>query len=82
MAARGMTARGPVSADRDAPADAPLTIGELAARTGVTAETIRYYEREGVIPPAERRGSGQYRRAEKRTLHRKSPSHPTLGAVA
>jgi DNA-binding transcriptional MerR regulator len=62
MAARGMTARGPVSADRDGVADTPLTIGELAARTGVTAETIRYYEREGVIPPAERRGSGQYRR--------------------
>lgn len=62
MAVSGMTARGPLSADRDGVADAPLTIGELAARTGVTAETIRYYEREGVIPPAERRGSGQYRR--------------------
>ena len=62
MTARGVTARGPVSADQGGVADAPLTIGELAARTGVTAETIRYYEREGVIPPAERRGSGQYRR--------------------
>lgn len=62
MAARGMTARAWVAADPDRAADATLTIGELAARTGVTAETIRYYEREGVIPPAERRGSGQYRR--------------------
>lgn len=39
-----------------------LSIGELAACTGVTPETIRYYEREGVIPRAERRGAGQYRR--------------------
>ncbi len=38
-----------------------LTIGELAARTGVTPETIRYYEREGVIPPASRTGAGSYR---------------------
>lgn len=48
--------------DQDALADTPLSIGELAACTGVTAETIRYYEREGVIPPAARRGAGQYRR--------------------
>ena len=43
--------------------DSPgLAIGELAARTGLTAEAIRYYEREGVIPAAVRRGAGQYRR--------------------
>ena len=39
-----------------------LTIGELAARAGVTPEAIRYYEREGVIPPARRGGGGHYRR--------------------
>ena len=38
-----------------------LTIGELAERAGVTAEAIRYYEREGVIPPAARGGAGRYR---------------------
>jgi DNA-binding transcriptional MerR regulator len=38
-----------------------LTIGELAAHTGVTPETIRYYEREGVIPPTSRVGAGSYR---------------------
>ena len=38
-----------------------LTIGDLAARAGVTAEAIRYYEREGVIPPAPRGGAGRYR---------------------
>jgi DNA-binding transcriptional MerR regulator len=39
-----------------------LTIGELAARAGVTAEAIRYYEREGVVPAAARGGPGRYRR--------------------
>jgi DNA-binding transcriptional MerR regulator len=39
-----------------------LTIGQLAAQAGVTPEAIRYYEREGVVPPALRRGAGRYRR--------------------
>jgi len=38
-----------------------LKIGELATSAGVTPETVRYYEREGVIPPASRGHSG-YRR--------------------
>lgn len=33
---------------------AGLTIGELVARTRCTAEAIRYYEREGVVPRAAR----------------------------
>jgi Cd(II)/Pb(II)-responsive transcriptional regulator len=38
-----------------------LTIGELAQITGYGIETIRYYEREGLLPkPA--RTSGNYRR--------------------
>jgi DNA-binding transcriptional MerR regulator len=41
---------------------AGLTIGQLASEAGVTAETIRFYEREGVIPKAERGGAGRYRR--------------------
>ena len=41
---------------------AALSIGELAARAGVTPEAIRYYEREGVVPPAVRGGAGRYRR--------------------
>lgn len=47
-----------------------LTIGELAARSGVTPEAIRYYEREGVIPPAARRGAGHYRRYGARDAER------------
>jgi len=31
-----------------------MTIGELAAQTGVPASTIRYYERVGVLPRPER----------------------------
>ena len=37
-----------------------LKIGELAKRTGCLVETIRYYEREGLLPePA--RSEGNYR---------------------
>lgn len=38
-----------------------FSIGELAAHVGVTPEAIRYYEREAIIPPAARVGSGHYR---------------------
>jgi MerR family redox-sensitive transcriptional activator SoxR len=31
-----------------------MTIGELAASVGVNASAVRYYERTGVLPPAER----------------------------
>ncbi len=41
---------------------ATLSIGELSAWAGVSAEAIRYYEREGVIPRAPRNGAGRYRR--------------------
>jgi DNA-binding transcriptional MerR regulator len=35
-----------------------MRIGELAALAGVTPDTIRYYEREGLLPPAPRTASG------------------------
>ena len=35
------------------------SIGTAAKRSGVTIETIRYYEREGVVPEAERSASGR-----------------------
>ena len=31
-----------------------MRIGELAKATGTKAETIRYYEREGILPAADR----------------------------
>ena len=35
-----------------------LTIGQLAKETGTNIETIRYYERRGLIPEPPRRESG------------------------
>lgn len=34
-----------------------MKIGEIAAATGVGVETIRYYEREGLVPPPARTSS-------------------------
>ena len=38
-----------------------MKIGELAQRTGVPIDTVRYYERQGLLPEPERQPSG-YRR--------------------
>jgi DNA-binding transcriptional MerR regulator len=38
-----------------------LTVGQLASRTGVRADTVRYYEREGLLPLPQRT-SGEHRR--------------------
>lgn len=48
----------------DDQAPAGLTIAEAAALTGLTAHTLRYYERAGLIAPVERNGSGRRRYAE------------------
>src|ERR1700739_2452712 len=37
-------------------ADAAIPIGELSRRTGCNIETIRYYERIGLMPEPPRRG--------------------------
>ncbi|HZU91233.1 MAG TPA: helix-turn-helix domain-containing protein [Stellaceae bacterium] len=42
-------------------AQAEIGIGELARRTQCNIETIRYYERIGLLPPP-RRSAGRYRR--------------------
>jgi MerR family mercuric resistance operon transcriptional regulator len=46
-----------------------LTIGQLAKKAGVNIETIRYYERRGLIPKPFRRESG-YRQYTRHTLTR------------
>jgi len=38
--------------------NAAFTIGALARQSGVGVETVRFYEREGLLPPASRRPSG------------------------
>ena len=40
-----------------------MQIGELAKRAGVAIDTVRYYEREGLVPKPLRQRSG-YRRYE------------------
>jgi len=49
--------------------DATFTIGELAARSGMTADALRYYERLGVIAPV-RRTVGGYRVDTGETIER------------
>lgn len=35
-----------------------MKIGQVAAEAEVTVDTVRFYERRGVLPPPERRASG------------------------
>ena len=35
-----------------------MRIGEIAAATGVEVETVRYYEKTGLLPPPKRRRNG------------------------
>ena len=48
---------------------ATMTIGKLAKRAGVGVETIRFYERRGLIPEPPRRSSG-YRQYDDATVLR------------
>ncbi|MFD2258488.1 MerR family transcriptional regulator [Chelativorans composti] len=47
----------------------PMTIGHLARETGVRVETIRFYEKCGLLPPPARTG-GNYRAYEESHLRR------------
>ncbi len=46
-----------------------MRIGAVADAAGVSAQTIRFYEREGLLPPP-RRGPNGYREYEDSTLNR------------
>jgi MerR family mercuric resistance operon transcriptional regulator len=46
-----------------------LSIGEVAKRAGVGVETVRFYEREGIVPEPGRRPSG-YRKYPPDTVRR------------
>jgi DNA-binding transcriptional MerR regulator len=48
---------------------AALTISMLAKRTGIGADTVRYYERAGLLPPVARTRAG-YRKYEESTADR------------
>lgn len=47
-----------------------MKIGELAKQVGFTVETIRYYEKEGVLHPALRDPANNYRRYDHSHLER------------
>lgn len=36
-----------------------FSIGEVSARTGLSVDTLRFYERQGLLPPAERTAGGR-----------------------
>ena len=46
-----------------------MKIGKVASQAGVTVDTVRFYERVGVLPPAARTESG-YRDYEPETVER------------
>lgn len=50
-------------------ADRSFTIGEAARRAGVSPDTVRYYERRGVLPKSVRTANG-YRRYVDASLER------------
>lgn len=49
---------------------APLTIGKVAKRAGIGVETIRFYEREQLLPEPARDPSSGYRRYPESTVSR------------
>lgn len=46
-----------------------MRIGTVARECGISIDTIRYYEREGLLPPPQRRPSG-YREYDRHALDR------------
>jgi DNA-binding transcriptional MerR regulator len=44
--------------------DATLTISDAARKSGISAHTLRYWERAGLLQPVSRNGSGHRRYAE------------------
>ncbi len=47
----------------------PMTIGQVSKESGVGIETVRFYEREGLIPKPDRSASG-YRQFGETTIDR------------
>ena len=59
----------PWSDSRVKPSETIMQIGEIAARSGCSADTIRYYERVRLLPAPDR-GANNYRRYEPAHLER------------
>jgi len=61
---RGAGVSEPVDADREGSVEVPeagLRIGDAAARAGVSARTLRYYEELGLLTPSEYTAGGERR---------------------
>jgi DNA-binding transcriptional MerR regulator len=56
-------AANPVDPDRKGVPDPGLPISEVAQRTGLSKDTLRYYEKAGLIEAVDRSSSGQRRYA-------------------
>ncbi len=56
----------------------PFRSGELAALTGVSRDTLRHYERQGLLPPAQRSANG-YRHYPPQALARVRLVRAALG---
>jgi len=41
--------------------ETPLSVGEVAARVGLSVHTLRWYEQEGLVEPIERDSAGRRR---------------------
>lgn len=54
----GLTLSSP-SHDHPAAANERLSIGAVSGRTGLSVDTLRFYEREGLFPPVQRNASGR-----------------------
>jgi MerR family copper efflux transcriptional regulator len=54
---------------QEVPGTKLLTIGQVAKLSGLSVVTIRFYEREGVLPKPQRKASG-YRLFDVDTVHR------------
>lgn len=63
VGSRPQTASGSIETEQK------MKIGELARRSGVGIDTVRYYEREGLLPKAKRLASG-YRTYDDSDLRR------------
>ena len=60
-----------------------MKIGEIARAAGVTTSRIRFYERQGIIPPAERAAfMAGYKAAAGFTIETLNAAAPTIPAGA